>query len=73
MEKAERTFIDFCDAAQEDNELWVKLSQITDVKTLKNFFSELGFTVDNENVAKILKTKEEIKKNMNIQSDKDYY
>jgi hypothetical protein len=73
MEKAEKNFIDFCAAAQKDNELWVKLSKITEPGTLKTFFSDLGFTVDNKHVLKILETKEEIKKNMNIKSDRDYY
>lgn len=73
MEKAERNFVDFCMAAQKNQELWKKLSQITDVDVLKNFFKENGFTIENEHIEKILETKKDIEKNMSVESDRDYY
>lgn len=73
MEKAERNFVDFCVAAQKNQELWKKLSQITEVDALKNFFKQNGFTVENEHIKKILETKKDIEKNIRMQSDRDYY
>ena len=66
MKNADKTFIDFCLAARENSELWVKLSKISTKDQLNGFFKELGFKVDPDHVENILVVKSSFSENPGI-------
>jgi hypothetical protein len=73
MEKAEKTFLAFCEAGRKDKELWNKLSQIMEFDAIKKFFEELQISIEDEHAEMILEINKGRKNNSSMASDKDYY
>ena len=69
MKKTERGFIDFCQAAHKNNDLWVELSRIGETDKLDQFFKGLGFTVDLDHVDNILIVKNSFAENPGLEPD----
>ena len=73
MEKAERTFLDFCEAGRKNKELWNKLSQIMELDAIKKFFEELKITIEPEHAEKILEMNKKRQINKTAEKERDYY